>query len=321
MQTVHAHRARAFLALDVDLADEELEQAARVLELARQCGVDAVLVCDPALLALRPQFPELKFHLAAAAGITNSADVAAAGSLGLSGAVLARELTSAEIAAASTAAGVATAAVVGHSPCAALPGRCLLSSWISGHSARRGLCDHSCRDCPRVRRARSSNRTQPAIDRLVELRGAGIATLAIDGRRQPAEWVRRAVKLYRAAIDGQDRQSLAAAAAELEAYAGQMAPPADDLPIGPAYDLEINVAEQILCRCRCGGQTADWTMPKTVVRRKAIAIGQVFEQLGAAIAARLSPGSRREQRPRVSAGAPGGQCPDRSHLGGDPPCP
>jgi len=279
VQTIHAHRGRAFLALDVDLTGDELGQAARALQLARHCGVDAVLVCDAALLALRPEFPELQFHFSAAAGFTSQADVAAAGSLGLSGALLARELTWAEIAAASAAAGVATAVVVGHSPCAALPGRCLLSSWISGHSARRGVCDHSCRDCPRVGDA-SSCRAEAAIDRLVELPGAGVAMLAIDGRRQPAEWIRRAVKLFRAAIDGQEQPALAAAAAELEAYAGQMTPPADDLPIGPTFDLEINVAEQILCRCRCAGQTSDWTMPKTVVRRKAIAISQVFEQLG-----------------------------------------
>jgi hypothetical protein len=49
---IHERGARAYLTLNIDLSERELGQAARILELARQCGVDAVLVRDPALLAV-----------------------------------------------------------------------------------------------------------------------------------------------------------------------------------------------------------------------------------------------------------------------------
>jgi len=57
VELVHARNARAYLTLNIDLAERELGQAARILELARSHGVDAVLVSDPAQQALRPHYP------------------------------------------------------------------------------------------------------------------------------------------------------------------------------------------------------------------------------------------------------------------------
>ena len=82
VEAVHARGARAYLTLNIDLAERELGQAARILELARQCRADAVLVRDPALLALRPEYPELEFHFSTQTCMANSADVAAAGRAG-----------------------------------------------------------------------------------------------------------------------------------------------------------------------------------------------------------------------------------------------
>ncbi len=82
VETVHARGAKAYLTLNIDLAERELGQAARILELARQCRADAVLVRDPALLALRPEYPEIEFHFSTQTCMANSADVAAAAALG-----------------------------------------------------------------------------------------------------------------------------------------------------------------------------------------------------------------------------------------------
>jgi collagenase-like PrtC family protease len=293
VQTIHAHRARAVFALNIDLAERELEQAARILQFVRHCRVDAVLVCDPALLVLRPEFPELEFHLSAAACTTSGAGVTAAGQLGLSQVTLAPELTLAEVAAASVVPDVAIAVVVQRSPCEVIPGRCLLSSWVSGRSDRRGArADPCCGSCGVGVSLGHGNLGQTQAlpgeigqliavrDHLAELQRSRVATLAIEGRGKSAGWLRRAVELYRKVLDGGDWQTLSQAAAELEADTDTSSVVADDAQMSPAYDLEIHVAQQIRCRCRCGGQTAEWTMPKTVVRRKAIAIGHVFEQLG-----------------------------------------
>jgi hypothetical protein len=57
-----------------------------------------------------------------------------------------------------------------------------------------------------------------------------------------------------------------------------------DESIEPTFDLSIFIEPQgILCQFQCEGRTAEWTMPKTVVRRahKAMSVDHVFDLLGA----------------------------------------
>ena len=106
VQAAHARGAKLYLTLNIDLTERDLGQMARSLELAQRCGVDAVLVRDPAWLLFRPHYPKLAWHLSTQTCMASSADVAAARDLGATRVVLARELTLAEIAAASAVAGV-----------------------------------------------------------------------------------------------------------------------------------------------------------------------------------------------------------------------
>ena len=327
VEAVHARRARAYLTLNVDLAERELGQAARMLELARQSRVDAVLVRDPALLALRPEYPEIEFHFSTQTCMANSADVAAAGKLGASRVVLAREMSLWEIRAAAAVPGVQTEVFVQGALCFSISGRCLLSSWVGGRSGNRGACTSPCRvpwtcgaavpaacegetPAPQPLCMPLSMRDLAAIERLDELRQAGVAWLKIEGRLKNAAWVRRAVGLYRRALDGEDVARLLPEVAELGAYTGRMLTcgyldgrrdeltglAAREPSPGPQcrevenaddadrdrYDLEIMVADRaIACRCHCGGRDFPWSMPKTVIHRpqKAVAIGAVFARL------------------------------------------
>ncbi len=81
VQSIHDAHAKAYLTLNVDLAQRELGLAARTLALAEQAGVDAVLVRDPAILAFIPAFPKLAFHFSTQAAVTTSAGVEAAPSI------------------------------------------------------------------------------------------------------------------------------------------------------------------------------------------------------------------------------------------------
>lgn len=222
---VHARGAKAYLTLNIDLSQRELGQAARILELARQVGVDAVLVRDPALLALRRAYPELAFHFSTQTCMANSADVAAARDLGAARVVLARELALDEIAAASRVPGVETEVFVQGALCFCISGRCLLSSWVGGRSGNRGLCTSPCRvpwaadDRPAGNPFSMFDLT--AVHRLAELRQAGVRALKIEGRLKNAAWVREAVSLFRRALHGDDPQTLLAEAQRLGAYTGR----------------------------------------------------------------------------------------------------
>lgn len=318
VEKVHAHGARAYLTLNIDLAEREVGQAARMLQWARECRVDAVLVRDPALLALRPHFPELEFHFSTQTCMANSADVTAAGELGASRVVLARELSLPEIAAASAVPGVETEVFVQGALCFCVSGRCLLSSWAGGRSGNRGSCTSPCRVPWSVEEQPAgtplSMRDLSLLHRLDDLRRAGATALKIEGRLKTAAWVKKAVSLYRRALSGEDSEQLQAEVRELGAYtgreftsgyldgkrddltglAGREAAPSSETSsesatheepsaeARPTYDLDVLIEPRgIVFHCRCGGVEAEWTVPKTVVRRKhkAVTVGQMLAYL------------------------------------------
>ena len=59
------------------------------------------------------------------------------------------------------------------------------------------------------------------IDRLPELRRAGVAALKIEGRLKNAAWVSRAVSLFKRAFAGEDGDKLLEEAEKLGAYTGR----------------------------------------------------------------------------------------------------
>jgi putative protease len=229
VQRAHQAGARVYLTLNIDLTQRELGQAARMLELARQCGVDAVLVRDPALLALKPLFPKVEFHFSTQTCMANSADVQAARTLGIRRIVLARELTLKEIAAASAAGAdeprVETEVFVQGALCFCVSGRCLLSSWVGGRSGNRGSCTSPCRAPWTVDSDAAgtplSMHDLAAVHRLDELGDAGVTALKIEGRLKTAAWVGRAVSLYRRALDGDPSPGRLGEASMLGAYTGR----------------------------------------------------------------------------------------------------
>lgn len=313
VETVHAHGAKAYLTLNVDLAERELGLAARMLWWGRCCGIDGVLVRDPALLALRPELSELPFHFSTQSCITNSADVRAARALGIARVVLAREMTLSEIRSASGVAGVETEVFVQGALCFSVSGRCYLSSWSGGRSGNRGTCTSPCRVPWTADGAELgtpfSMRDLATVDRLTELHEAGVAGLKIEGRMKNADWVRSAVGLYRRALDGRQGPHLPEKARQLGGYTGRLltcgyldakrnkltgragreaggegpAQTASDEQEGrgesPTFDVAVELGPRgIECRCRCGRRAEQWSIPKTVVRRrhKAVPAGQLL---------------------------------------------
>jgi U32 family peptidase len=316
VRDVHAAGARAYLAVNIDLAEREVGSCARMLELARRAGADAVLVKDPALLLLRPLYPKLEFHLSTQAGAENSAAVRAAEELGCNRVVLAREMTLEEIRAASAEAGIGTEVFAQGAMCFSCSGHCLLSSWAGGHSGNRGMCASPCRVKWRAGGAAGhffSMRDLSLAGRLKDLAGAGVACIKIEGRLKSAAWVSRAAGAYRALLDGAPPASVAGDLARLGDYTGreqsaavldgdrahltgadagrqsgfgEMAPgPGDEAepePEPPAYELHIRTGgERVECVCRSAGREEVWALPKTRIRRpeRAVAVGELAAEM------------------------------------------
>jgi collagenase-like PrtC family protease len=323
VQAIHARGARAYLTLNVDIAERELEIAARVLELAHRTGCDAVLVRDPALLALHPAYPSLDFHFSTQSSVANSADLAAVGILGAARAVLAREMTLSEIAAAGAHAPVETEVFVQGALCFSVSGRCLLSSWVGGRSGNRGQCASPCRVPWSIsgepHGTPLSMQDLSALERLPELQRAGVRALKIEGRMKNAAWVRRAVSLYRRALDGEPLENLREEVQQLGEYTGRQmtsgyldgqregltgaagrprsaACSVDETEAedsidsagttrsrdSSTYELEVMIEDRgVHLRCQCAGIEDAWTIPKTVIHRphKAVSVETLSQRL------------------------------------------
>ncbi len=225
VRRIHAAGAKAHLTLNIDLETREVALAARTLQCAAQAGVDAVIVRDAAVLALRPLFPTMEFHLSTQSGVSTSAGVRAARALGCDRVVLAREMTKEEIRRAAQEEGIAVEVFVQGAMCFCVSGRCLLSSWVGGRSGNRGACASPCR----VAWKQGDTTANPMsmhdlclVRRLAELRRMGVASLKIEGRLKSAAWVTKAVSLYRKALDADSLPPTAwTEAEELGRYTGR----------------------------------------------------------------------------------------------------
>ncbi len=221
----HAAGVRVHLTLNIQLAGRELGRAARTLAWAEQAGVDAVLICDPALLDLMPAFPKLHVHWSTQAGIASSAGVRAAKTLGVERVVLAREMSLDEIAPC-TRQGPEIEVFAQGALCFAVSGRCSMTSWIGGRSGNRGTCTSICRvnwSCNGGDHARPLDmKDSSAVRVLPQLSELGVASLKIEGRLKTADWVGRAVSLYRRGVAGAaGPDELWKEAEELGAYTGR----------------------------------------------------------------------------------------------------
>ena len=227
----HLYDARAYVALNTLLKDDEVGPALAALEAPYLAGLDALIVADLGFaLQVRRAYPDLPLHASTQAGAHSSSQLAALARLGFSRAVLARELSLDEIAALDTA-GLELEVFVHGALCYGYSGDCLLSSMVGGRSGNRGRCSQSCRlrytvtSCHEPGRAPAASAAREAgpgraasdapvaepsrvmstsdlaaLEVLPRLLAAGVTSLKIEGRMKDAAYVGVTTAVYREAL-------------------------------------------------------------------------------------------------------------------------
>ncbi len=210
----HARQRKVFLTLNTLVKEKELSHLIDVLAAVEAIGIDAVILQDMGVWRLaKRHFPGLELHASTQLTIHNAAGVQMAERLGFSRAVLARELTLAEIAAIKRATSLDLEHFVHGAHCFSFSGQCSFSSWLGGMSGNRGRCAQPCR-----RRYHHKGKDGyyfspndlSAIDLLPELAAAGIMSFKIEGRMKSAEYVANVVQAYRTVLDTSERERAAA---------------------------------------------------------------------------------------------------------------
>lgn len=254
---------RLYLALNTLIRPDEEPAAAKAVESAARCGVDALIVQDIGLAKTAKNIcPDLPLHASTQLTAHSTEDVRALMSLGFSRIVLSRELNGAEIKKIYLETGCEIEAFVHGALCVCFSGRCLMSSFIGGRSGNRGCCAQPCRRLY-FGEGKSgyflSTRDLSLVRRLDEMKAAGVMSFKIEGRMKSPEYVAVVTDIYRRALDGQpltkrdyaDLRSIFSRGGELTEgwFAGENAPEMMNYSV-PNDNISASVPRELLSRAR-----------------------------------------------------------------------
>jgi len=201
--------AKVYATLNTIVYDAELEDARRLAWDLSGAGVDALIIQDMAYLEL--DLPPLPLHASTQAACDSPEKVAFLAGQGLTRAILARELSLAEIRAIHAASDIELEGFVYGALCVGESGQCYLSGAICDRSGNRGECAQPCR-APwnlvdpggRVLLRDThllSIKDLDLSDHLEELAEAGLTSFKIEGRLKDADYVKNVVSHIRRRLD------------------------------------------------------------------------------------------------------------------------
>ena len=201
----HVRGCKVYVTLNTLINDREVEPALQAARLASEVGADGIIIQDLGLIAaVRQYLPDIPLHASTQMSIHNLPGVEAAAELGMTRAVLARELSLDQIRFITQNSPIETEIFVHGALCFCHSGQCYMSALIGQRSGNRGMCAQPCRlqyslggrmdDHP------LSLKDNCLIDRLQEIEDAGVACIKIEGRMKRPEYTAIVTKIYSAAL-------------------------------------------------------------------------------------------------------------------------
>lgn len=208
----HRYGVKVFVTMNTLLSDDELFPALKYATFLYKAGVDALIVQDLGFGKMVNEcMPDFELHLSTQATITDVSGALAAGKLGYSRVVLARELSLQEISEIAKAGNYEIEVFVHGAICICYSGQCQYSRYYGGRSGNRGSCAQPCRlkyqriDNLGNKISGYSHQISPKdmclVDYLGSLIDAGVSSFKIEGRMKSAEYVAIVTSIYRKYID------------------------------------------------------------------------------------------------------------------------
>ncbi len=192
----HLRGVRVYLTLNTLVSDRELHALASTARVAAEAGVDAILVQDLGVLdTLRRVVPDMPLHASTQMTVHTLSGVREAARLGVRRAVLARELSRAEIAELCRESPIELEVFVHGALCMCYSGQCAMSAVIGQRSGNRGLCAQPCR-LPYDDAHPLSLKDLCLADYVPELMDMGVACLKLEGRMKRPEYVAAVTGIY-----------------------------------------------------------------------------------------------------------------------------
>ena len=209
LSLARAYGVKSYITLNTRLFDSELSDALRLAASIYEWGADAVIVADLGLAALiRKHVPGLELHASTQLS-GHSADCARElQELGFTRMVCHREITREGLFDLCRRSPIEIEMFIHGAYCVSFSGQCLMSAVMGGRSGNRGECAQPCRQ-PYTRDGdRSGKKTYPIslkdmclASHITDIMASGAASLKIEGRQKPPEYVYGCAKIYRRLLD------------------------------------------------------------------------------------------------------------------------
>lgn len=201
----HLYGVKVCLAINILFSDSELQKALDVVVDAYNFGVDYFIIQDLGLIKLVSEnYPEIIIHASTQMGIHNLEGVLALEKYGIKRVVLARETPMSEIRRIKRNAKVEIEYFAQGALCVSFSGNCYLSSYFHDASGNRGRCKQLCRlpytlekDGKKVKSGYLlSAKDFNMLDRLAQLKDAGVDVIKIEGRARRPSYVGAVTREY-----------------------------------------------------------------------------------------------------------------------------
>jgi putative protease len=205
LKSLHAMGRKLYVTVNTIFEQREADRMYQLLKYLAGLGPDGIIVQDFGVASMVQEcFPSLKLHASTQMNIAGARGANTLSRYGFSRVVLARELSLDELRNCRANTNMELEVFVHGALCVSASGLCLFSSYLGGKSANRGLCTQACRRYYH-RDDEGGYYFSPGdlqlIQRLPELREAGINSLKIEGRMKSVEYVGTVVSAYRLVLD------------------------------------------------------------------------------------------------------------------------
>lgn len=203
----HFHGRKVFLTINTLMKEDEINQILYdFLKPYYEAGLDGVIVQDLGTASfVHRNFPDMEIHASTQMTITHAAGAFAAGKMGITRIVPARELSLEELSKIKRESGLELEVFVHGALCFCYSGQCLLSSWYGKRSGNRGCCAQPCRLPYMNGSGQEAHYLSPrdlcSVRMLPQLVDAGVDSLKIEGRMKNVDYVAGVTSVYRRYLD------------------------------------------------------------------------------------------------------------------------
>lgn len=200
-----AYGVKTYITLNTRLFDDELSDALSLAARLWEWGADAFIVADMGIASLiKKHIPELELHASTQLSGHNLLDAETLCRAGFTRMVCHREIDAASLKELCSRSPIEIEMFIHGAYCVSFSGQCLMSAVLGGRSGNRGECAQPCRQPYFVNGKKGypiSLKDMCLGGHMKEICDSGVASLKIEGRQKPPEYVYGVTKIYRRLID------------------------------------------------------------------------------------------------------------------------